>query len=54
MHPDQHIDGHTFGMRLEIGQLMQQADPIFLGFAHADDAAATNGDARAPDGLDGA
>ena len=54
LHRDQHIDGHTFGVRLEIRQLMQQANPIFVGFAHADDAAATNSNSRAPHSLNGA
>src|ERR1700722_8490965 len=33
---------------------MQQADTVLIGFAHADDSAAADGDARAPDRVDGA
>ncbi len=38
----EHIDGHAFRMGLEGGQLMQEADTIFVRFAHADNAAAAN------------
>src|SRR5580704_4793758 len=48
---NQHVDGHTLRMRLEIRQLLQQPDSVFIGFAHADNAAGTNGNARAADSL---
>src|SRR5437879_6202049 len=41
-------------MRLQIRQLMEQADAILLGLAHTDNAAATNRNPGAPDGLNGA
>ena len=42
----QHIDGHAFRMRIERGKLVQQADAIVLGFAHADNSAAADRDSR--------
>ena len=50
----QHVDGHAFRVGIEARQLVQQADTVFVGFAHADDAAGADGDAGFSHRSDGA
>jgi hypothetical protein len=40
---NQSIDGHALRMRVERGELMEQADAIALRLAEADDPSAANG-----------
>src|SRR5258708_10758757 len=46
---NEHVDGNAFGMRLQISQLVKQADAVSVFFAHAENASAANGDARFAD-----
>ena len=50
----QAVDRNALRRRIELGQLVQQQEPIFLRFAHAQDAAAADVDARRLHGPDGA
>ena len=42
----QHVDRHALRMRIEMRQLLKQADAVFFGFAHSQNSAAAHGDAR--------
>ncbi len=46
LHRNEHIDGHRFGMNLSCGELVKQSNAIIDRFAHTDDAAAADADAR--------
>src|SRR5207247_8791774 len=37
--PSEQIDGNTFGMGIQCGELMQESDAILVRFTHTDDAA---------------
>src|SRR5215469_8763537 len=49
----EHVDGNAFGMRIEICELVKEADAVLIGFADAEDSAAANGDARFANARDG-
>ena len=44
-HAHQAVDGHRLGVRLQVGQLRNQARTVHGRFAHAHDAAAAHADA---------
>jgi autotransporter-associated beta strand protein len=48
------VDGDGLGVGVLVGELLEEAAAIVEGFAHADDAAATDGNAGAADVFDGA
>ena len=51
-HGDKRVDRHALGMRIEIGECLQQPGAVLDAFAHADDAAAADLDACAPHALE--
>ena len=50
----QGVDRHALRLRIEVGQRVQQPDPVELALAHAEDAAAADRDAGLGDVGDGA
>ena len=50
-HGDKRVDRHALGMRIEIGERLEQPGTVLDAFAHADDAAAADLDAGAPHAL---
>src|SRR6185437_13884008 len=49
----ENVDGNAFGMRIERGELMKEADEIFVRFAEAENSSAADSDAGFADARDG-